>query len=113
MKNFFRQNSLFWCIKQKWQKLTRGYSDEELWNLDETICEWILPRLKAFKEKTFGYPPDLNSPKEWDELLDKMILAFELHISDVPNSPEQARKEGEQIEEGMKLFCKYFRNLWW
>jgi hypothetical protein len=104
---------VFWDIKQKWQKLTRGYSDEELWNLDSTICEWLLPRLKAFKERTNGYPPTLNSPKEWDTILEKIILALELHNSDLPDSPEQARIEGEQIKEGFELFGKYFCNLWW
>lgn len=104
---------VFWDIKQKWQKLTRGYSDEELWNLDSTICEWLLPRLKTFKEKTIGYPPTLNSPKEWNEILEKIILALELHNSDLPDSPEQARIEGKQIKEGLELFGKYFCNLWW
>jgi len=102
---------VFWNIKQKWQKLTRGYSDEELWNLDSTICKWLLPRLKAFKEKTNGYPT--TSPEEWDTILEKIILALELHNSDLPDNPEQARIEGEQIKEGFELFGKYFRNLWW
>lgn len=104
---------LKWYIKQKWQKLTRGYSDEELWNLDSTICKWLLPRLKTFKEKTIGYPPDLKSPKEWDEILEKIILALELYNSDLLDSPEQARIEGKQIKEGLELFGKYFGNLWW
>lgn len=104
---------VFWKIKQKWQKLTRGYSDEELWNLDSTICEWLLPRLKTFKEKTIGYPPTLNSLKEWKDILEKIILALELHNSDLPDNPEQARIEGKQIKEGFELFGKYFCNLWW
>lgn len=104
---------LKWYIKQKWQKLTRGYSDEELWNLDGTICKWLLPRLKTFKEKTIGYPPTLSSPKEWNGILEKIILALELYNSDLPDSPEQARIEGKQIKEGFELFGKYFCNLWW
>ena len=98
-------------LKQKWQKLTRGYSDEELWNLDNTICKWLLPRLKAFKEKTIGYPPTLNSPKEWDDILEKIILALELYNSDLLNNSERAKSE--QIKEGFELLSKYFRNLWW
>ena len=104
---------LKWYIKQKWQKLTRGYSDEELWNLDSTICKWLLPRLKTFKEKTIGFPPTLNSPEEWGDILEKIILALELHVSDLPDSPEQVRIECKQIEEGLELFGKYFCNLWW
>lgn len=102
---------LKWYIKQKWQKLTRGYSDEELCNLDNTICKWLLPRLKAFKEKTNGYPSTLNSPKEWYDILEKIILALELYNSDLLDNQERARSE--QIKEGFELFSKYFRNLWW
>ena len=98
-------------IKQKWQKLTRGYSDEELWNLDYTICKWLLPRLKTFKEETNSYPSTLTSPKEWDDILEKIILALELHSSDLPSNKEQTRSE--QIREGFELFGKYFWNLWW
>jgi hypothetical protein len=104
---------LKWYIKQKWQKLTRGYSDEELWNLDYHLCKWLIPRLRSFKEKTNGYPPNLKSPKEWDKILEKIILAFELHISDIPDSAEQARKESKQIKEGLSLFSKYLYYLWW
>lgn len=86
-------------------------TDKELCNLDYTICEWLLPRLKAFKEKTIGYPSTLNSPKEWYDILEKIILALELYNSDLLDNQERARSE--QIKEGSELFSKYFRNLWW
>ena len=38
----------------KKQRLERGFDETELWNLDTTILKFILPRLKAFKENTFG-----------------------------------------------------------
>lgn len=106
---------LKWRIKQNWQKLTRGYSDEELWNLDSTICEWLLPRLKTFKEKTIGFPLDFSSLEEWKETIQKMIDAFELHISDLPDNlrTEEFKKESKLIQEGLELFGKYFNNLWW
>ncbi len=105
-------NKIIWNIKQKWQKLTRGYSDEELWNLDYYLSRWIIPRLKTFKEQAVGFPPDLNSKKEWEDIIEKIIIAFELYISYIPDTPEQASKEGKQIREGLELFSKYFNNLW-
>ena len=53
-------------LRSKYQKVRRGYSDDELWNLDATIAEWIVPRLKTFKEKNCGYPIDVSSKEEWD-----------------------------------------------
>ena len=39
-------------LKNKYQKITRGFTDEEIWNLDNTIAKWLLPRLKYLKENT-------------------------------------------------------------
>lgn len=108
---------LKWYLKQKWQKLTRGYSDEELWNLDSTICKWILPRLKSFKKQTIGYPHDFNDIEEWKETIQKMIDAFEIYSTDdLPDyafSTSSIEEEGKRMKEGFELFSKYFRNLWW
>lgn len=101
-------------IKNKYHKLTRGFTDEEIWNLDHTAAEWLIPRLKYLKENTCGYPPDFESFGEWLKILQKMIDAFELYLEDEwPDDPEVMKKQNEIIEEGMQLFGKYFRNLWW
>ena len=112
-------------IKMKYQKLTRGYSDLEVWNLNDTFCIWILPRLKYFRKHTIAYPPDLT-PEKWDEILDKMILAFELYLDDSDDNYEidkngeytipdleKMKLEGEKIWEGFRLFGQYLRYLWW
>lgn len=108
---------LKWYIKQKWQKLTRGYSDEELWNLDCTICKWVLPRLKSFKKQTKGYPHGFNNIEEWKEVIQKMIDAFEIYSTeDLPDyafSSSSIEEDSKRVKEGFKLFSKYFRNLWW
>lgn len=108
-------NEIFWYIKQKWQKLTRGFTDEELWNLDCTFIKWIIPRLKVFKEKTIGYPPDINSLEEWKEIIQKMIDAFEIYSMDLPEYAYSSSHEEDSklMKEGFELFSKYFRNLWW
>ena len=50
---------------------------EELYDLDVTIARFILPRLMLFKEHC-ERTPRLNMPQEeWNEILDKMIYAFE------------------------------------
>lgn len=101
-------------IKNKYHKLTRGFTDEEIWNLDYTAAEWLIPRLKYLKENTCGYPPDLKTFEEWQEILQKMIDAFEIYIREFETTDvSQLKTENEIIEEGMQLFGKYFRALWW
>lgn len=85
----------------------RGFDDSECWNLDMTIAQFVLPRLKRLKEITHGYPGNLESEKEWDKILDKMIRAFELTVEDKLDSDNIL-----EYEIGMNLFAQYFRNLW-
>lgn len=89
----------------KQQRLERGFDDTETWNLDLTISRFILPRLKVFKEKTIGYPPELTF-EEWQDIIQKMIDYFEAK-SNEDNFLEDIDSEG------FDLFCKYFESLWW
>ena len=101
------------------QRLARGFSDRELWNLDHTMAKFILPRLKAFKDYHRSYPPDLT-PKKWDERLDEMIWAFEFTVNEWEWESELIEKTKikklesyyKRREKGLKLFAEYFNNLW-
>lgn len=101
-------------IKNKYQKLTRGYSDKELWNLDATLAKWILPRLKAFKEHNIGYPSFKSSKEEWDAELETMIKAFEFYMIDPFDVNEKEREEQNKIiKKGFILFGKRIGHLWY
>lgn len=107
---------------------------EELYDLDITIAKFILPRLIAFKQHSEGQPRLNMSREEWDEILDKMIYAFEriacqteedtpeykAYIKAVWNNEEDladlkraAKASLKPISEGLSLYHKYYRNLWW
>jgi hypothetical protein len=119
-------NRLIWF----WQRLTRGFDDRVIWNLDYKIAEFVLPRLKLFKKKKMGWSNDFHdlnyddyneeerkksdekAEKEWNKTIDKMIYSFELIIKDEWKSIEEMKKKDKDIEEGLKLFAKYFRELW-
>ena len=68
----------------------------------------MLPRLIRYKSVSITFP--CETPDEWDAVLDKMITAFSLICDD--NYSIDADRDAE-IEEGLKLFGKYFRALWW
>lgn len=109
-------------IKFLYQRLTRGWSDDETWNLDYTIAKFALPRLKRFKELHSGYPNGMTE-EEWGLIIDKMIKSLELIIEDMETVGvlknvfgdelyDAIRKKDEEILEGLDLFFKYFRHLW-
>lgn len=102
----------------KEQRLTRGFDDSELWNLDSTIVGFILPRLKAFRDVGFGYPSSVETMEEWTKILDKMIKGFEYYLDEKLGEDKKLSAKDNLInhnkivEEGLDLFCKYFYNLW-
>lgn len=122
-------------LKIKWffQKLFRGFSDDELWNLDNTIAKWILPRLKRFKKDSIAFPAELGIPDKWDEILDKMIWSFDYIVNQDKYEDEimekykdneldeeghyrwikDANELSKKCQEGLDLFGTYFRSLWW
>ena len=116
-----------------------GIDDKELWNLDITLTEFILPRLKAFKEMDRkGYPvldgidpqDEKKSTETWEKILDDMIKGFEAHLRLAKDSPydeddkdddvdyvsEKEEQKEEQhravIKKGFELFGRYYMSLW-
>lgn len=107
---------------------------EELYDLDITIARFILPRLIAFKQHCERTPRLSMSQEEWVEIMDKMIYAFEriafqteedtpeykAYIKAIWNNEEDlvdlkraAKASLKPISEGLSLYHKYYRNLWW
>jgi hypothetical protein len=92
--------------RKKW-----GFDDRETWSLDNSIAKFVLPRLKRFREITYGYPSNLTLEK-WQKILDKMIYAMDMVCKEWDGNfvPEDDHKK---VAEGLKLFGQYFRHLWW
>ena len=142
LKRFVRDYLDYKWFKWAYQRMRYGFSARQLWSLDHTITDFILPRLKSFRYG--GGNSHLNGPsgspmlegceeyqheemyQEWLSILDKMILAFEYHKMDMDdvdsgvgideNKWQTYLKEEERrqkiIEEGLMLFAKYYRSLW-
>jgi hypothetical protein len=88
--------------------MTDLIDDEEIYNLDTTIAAFVLPRLKAYRERyaTKGHPSELTN-EQWCAIIDKMIAAFEAH-SGRRATPDDL----EAAQEGLHLFATYFGHLW-
>jgi hypothetical protein len=109
---------------------TEKIDSKELWSLDLTLTDFILPRLVAFRngegnshlDGPSGSPllegyafenqtdeEDSKMYQEWLGILDKMIRAFELHKKHYSECDNVIDKE---IKEGLSLFAKYYQYLW-
>jgi|TARA_B110000881_G_scaffold140392_1_gene123778 hypothetical protein len=80
----------------------------DTWSMDHSLAHIILPMLKQLKETNYGYPADLTEAK-WNDIMDKMIYAFEHKVrdGDMVDTGDQ-----KKMQEGFRLFGKYYQNLW-
>lgn len=129
------------AIYYRWQRLTRGYADNEIWSLSCTISRFVIPRLKALRENTHGWPSNacgncgggLNGEdhqdwckskmerdehgfatfEEWISAIDDMIYFHEC-VAGEDGSDEDIEPEIdiERKKRGKKYFGEYFEALW-
>lgn len=107
-------NILVRWLKYRYQKLTRGFSDDIVWSLDWTFAKFILPRLKFFREINSthplgGHPGDL-SMEEWNSRLDDMIYALEVNADGHWGAPGDT--DWTRHSRGLQYFGKHFNDLW-
>ena len=98
--------------RKQYQKF--GFDATETWNLDSTIAQFIVPRLKYFRKNLVGYPGDLTE-KKWYKILDKMIFSFEVTLNNYDYfdcTKYKSKKRYKKVQKGFALFGKYFMNLW-
>lgn len=91
-------------------KTKHGFKTIELFNLNYATAEFMLPKLKLFKETTYSYPAGLSSLKKWKNILDKIIFSLESEINQFDRG--YSKKDYKKINEGFELLGKYFRDLW-
>jgi hypothetical protein len=72
-----------------------------------------------FREINAGYPGGITEAK-WNEILDKIIIAFEWAMSEgnmdekyLALTDKEKDKAWVQCQEGIKLFSEWVLNLWW
>lgn len=105
----------------------------DTWDVGYILSHILVPLLKKYKELNIGTPvlDEMNEKETWDTLLDKMIWSFEQirsedweeqyitingddgHIENYHVDREGIQEHYKQIEEGIRLFAKYYMHLWW
>lgn len=82
---------------------------DEVWNTENTLARLIASRLVTFRDlDKHGHPDGFKDIREWNATIQKMIDAFEL----MKYARCLSEEENLVVDEGIALFCKYFRNLW-
>lgn len=104
-------NFLFEC-KMKYQVLTRGYSDRNVWALCDDMARLNIKLLTQLRDYGHGYPNGLTE-KKWKAILTKMIEGFETVGEDTYGFNNATEKKNEKkFKEGMELYAQWYKNLW-
>ena len=121
------------AVEKKQTKYQNNIPINELWSLDETLTEHILPRISAFRKmERHGYPvldeeciskqsrqqqngdEDLRAAADWENILYDIEKGFEAHRNLIGYGEEPgATEENEKVmQKGLNLFAKYYGHLW-
>lgn len=124
LRNLFWEHPVLWNIAHphSWQVRRRihwfrqrGFDDTELWSLDNSLSEYIAPRLRAFREMPpMSFPPGLTY-EGWLALLDEMLYAFEHSAYEFEEDyvePENIHQHHLLMERGFRAFGDWYQHLW-
>jgi len=93
------------------QLLKDGFDNTEIWNLNTTICRFILPRLKEYRNLKAGHPIGYTAER-YTEVLDCIIEALEIFVNAEYDETEDIKHFNYALsEEGKKKQEKGFRLL--
>lgn len=102
----------------------------DTFSLYTTLANVIYPSLIEFKKHINGAPWIENKDvpkylwgkddnvdalffKRWHWVLDQMIYAFGALANEKEDPNEDSKKHNDKIQNGLRLFAKYYKCLWW
>ena len=101
-----------------------GFVDAEHFNLDTSLSLYIYSQLCYFRD----YPMTCGTPcgmthEQWENIVNAMIEAFRLLIVEEDYSDrwsmtdkqwkQQSKNKRKKINYGLRMFIKYYGNLWY
>lgn len=125
---FWKIKKFFNSLKMKRQRKNQGYCNKDVWNIYYWFLDIMPKMLKDFNESRVSYPCDLSND-EWNNIIKRMIFCFEEANEDtcsqinkynfdmdtekwLEREDEISEYQNNMKNEGLKLFSKYFWNLW-
>lgn len=116
----------YWKIRYGFQRMFNGYDSVDTFEIFDKFVDRYIKILNKFRNNHDGYPINLQSNDEWNDVLDEMI--YHLHymkedniieelLDGVPEGWTVSNKTVYEImnkhkDEFFKLFSEYFYSLW-
>jgi hypothetical protein len=86
------------------------FASVEFYSLDYTLACSIYSYLCYYRDHCMiGYPTYMSVDK-WSDIVNKMITGFKIYIQ---RDGKLSKTKQKQMHYGMRLFIKYFGELWY
>ena len=92
-------------------KSNYGWDMSELWNLDSTIFQFLLPRLYIFYKTDLSLAQDFGEDGTFKDVLECILEAL-LSVTPDKDGFESLDEDEAKVSKAMALFGKYIRRLW-
>ena len=116
IKNFFR------CIKWSYQRIVRGYSDYDVWDLDVYYTNIMVNSLRQLAKKHHGIPYEFedsidNDPDDWtiylNKIADLLETAEQLEDEWEPDSYQANIEKAKKMrQDAFEMLLMHWRSLW-
>ena len=120
--NYWAYNDEAKDTDPRYQPDEDGFIEADAWNLNTTLAMINYSYLCYFRDHCLHcYPPNISF-EQWKHYIDAMIKAFELILVEndddyYTKTPEErtqiSKNRWKQIRFGLRLYAKYFCDLWW
>lgn len=92
----------------EWKKFYKkyGFYPFEVWNLDETVITFILPRLVYYRDHHASVPYGM-SDEDYTKEIDSYVKAFQKYLSTNPHG-----KLSDETRETMRKFMDALPGMW-
>jgi hypothetical protein len=120
-----------WIWERRKRKVRVRIDPYDVYSMDSTLALIILPMLRMLKDNKNGAPytddedapehlrsttprepdwgTDSNIHKRWDWIMGEMVFAFEEVVKD---DVEYDQAVADRVNNGLRLFGKYYQALW-
>lgn len=105
--------------KHRKQRADRGFSDYDVWSLDDYLLQVIADSIEALRDTRRGFPGafskeygDGTEDEGWTVILNKIIEGIRLDLDTTTYSFKRSDEDEKKIKEAWDLFIEWRHALW-
>lgn len=116
---FHNTKAFFRNIKYAWQRVTKGYCDYDVWDLEDFYTKLFINSLGDFVKDLHSLPPDFEEEEDWIERINEIRQ----HFINSEEDPESYKKNPDELFEelayrekelkiALEMLSKVYTELW-